>query len=376
MQGIPGPGRIGKQIGKAVNRRKGGRIATPGKAGAWGACRDGNCASGRTPGMTPQGRRLGRALVLAALLAGSGGCVRITYPLEMPPINLSYCHPVDFPHPDQMAPSAAIPQWCRNHVHIFLVHGMDPLDFANLEGLTEFCQNLGYVKTHFGQLYHIWKFKADLRKVREADREARFVLIGFSFGANVVRYLANVAKDEGIVIDLLVYLGGNTLENTLHDQPENVVHIVNILATGWIWNGCKMDRAENVNYDNCWHFGSPTHPKTLNLLSRELAVVAARVPVPPSLRPLPEGDELPPPRPLPPNELPPPRSLPDEELPRPRPALPPAEGKEQAKEDGDDWDFLEPNEGPPPPGPVQDYKHNHPSSLARTDPRLSQKKKK
>jgi hypothetical protein len=309
--------------------------------------------------MTPQGRRLGRALVLAGMLLGAGGCVRITYPLEFPPINLSYCHPVPYPRPDQLAPSAAVPQWCRNHVHIFLIHGMDPLDFANLDGLTEYCHNLGYIKTHYGQLYHLWKFKTDLRKVHEDDRDARFVLIGFSFGANMVRQLANAVKDEGIVIDLLVYLGGNTLENTPRDQPEHVIHIVNILATGWIW-----------------HFGSPTHPKTLNLLSRELAVVASRVPVPPSLQALPAGDELPPPRPLSPDELPPPRTLPPEELPRPRPALPPAENKEQAKGDGDDWDFLEPKEGPPPPGPVQEYKHNRPAPVWKPDPRLSQKQKK
>jgi hypothetical protein len=313
--------------------------------------------------MTPQTRRLMRALVLVGMLAGTGGCVRITYPMEFPPINLSYCHPVDFPHPEQMAPSAAVPQWSRNHVHIFIVHGMDPLDFANLEGLNDYCQNLGYIKTHYGQLYHLWQFQSDLRKVHQEDRDARFVLIGFSFGANMVRELANAVKDDGIKIDLLVYLGGNTLKNTPPNQPDHVLHIVNILATGWIWNGAKMDRADNIDCDDVWHFGSPTHPKTLAVLARELAVVAARVPLPPALRTLPEGDELPPPRPLAP-----------EELPRPRPARPPAADKQQAK-DEDDWNFLEPNEGPPPPGRVEDYKHNHPSPTMRRDPRLSQTQK-
>jgi hypothetical protein len=314
--------------------------------------------------MKPHTRRLGRVLVLVGILAVSGGCVRLNVGTELPPLNLSYCHPVPFPPPDQMGPSAAVPQWCRNHVHIFIIHGMDPLDFANLEGLTEWCQNLGYPKTCLGQLYHLWQFKSDLRKVHEQDRDARFVLMGFSFGANMVRELANAVKDEGITIDLLVYFGGNTLENTPPNQPDHVLHIVNILATGWIWNGCKMDRADNIDYDDCWHFGSPTHPKTRALLARELAVVAARVPVPPSLRTLPAGDELPPPRPVPP-----------EELPRPRlKTLPPEDGRE-AKEDGDDWNFLEPNQGPPPPGPVEEYKHNRPSPVCKPDPKQSQAKK-
>ncbi len=302
MQGKIGPRRIGKQIGKAVNPRNGGKIAIPGKAGAWGARRSRLSESAEAPGMTPLRWRLGRALWLAGMLAAASGC-------------LSLCHPVDFPSPERAAPSAAVPQCARNHVHIFLIHGLDPLDFANLEGVTAYCQQLGYIKTHYGQLYHLWKFKKDLRKVHEEDRDARFVLIGFSFGANMVRELANAVKDDGIVIDLLVYLGGNTLENTPPNQPDHVIHIVNILATGCIWNGCTMDRADNRHYDNVWHFGSPTHPQTLDLLGRELAVVASRVPVRlPTAPPLTPEDELPRPRPLAPQ---------GEELPAPRPVVPP-----------------------------------------------------
>ncbi len=55
--------------------------------------------------------------------------------------------------------------------------------------------------------------------------------------------------------------------------------------------------------------------------------------------------------------------------------MPPAEDKQQAKDEEDDWSFLEPNEGPPPPGPVQEYKHNHPSPTMRRDPRATQKQK-
>src|SRR5207302_11031816 len=73
-------------------------------------------------------------------------------------------------------------------------------------------------------------------------------------------------------------LGGNRLTNDLKDRPENVARIVNILATGWIWNGAALDDAENVNYDDVWHFGSPTHPKTLDLLTHELLQVAGKVP--------------------------------------------------------------------------------------------------
>ena len=240
--------------------------------------------------MTQQGcwpRRLCAFLLMAICLGTGSGC-------------LSFVHSLDVPPREQLLPATMIPAPARNHVHIFLIHGMDPLDLANLAGLTEYIQQLGYIKTHYGQLYHLWEFKKEMRRLHQAEPEARFVLIGFSFGANMVRELANAIKDDGIVIDLLVYLGGNTLENTPETQPEHVVHVVNILASGCIWNGTTMDRADNRHYTNVWHFGSPTHPQTRELLARELAVVAARVryveKAPPPPRP--QLEQAPLPRPL------------------------------------------------------------------------------
>lgn len=255
--------------------------------------------------MTLQGRwvrRLGGLFLTALCLATGPGC-------------LNFVHSLDAPPKEQILPSERIPTPSRNHVHIFLIHGMDPLDLANLGGLTEYIHALGYIKTHYGQMYHLWEFKTELRRVYKEDPEARFVLIGFSFGANLVRQLANAVKDEGVIIDLLVYLGGNTLENTPPNRPDHVLHIANILASGCIWNGTTLDGADNLHYDNVWHFGSPTHPQTRELLARELAVVAARVPY---------VERVPPPLP--------------EEAPRPRPVRP-----DQARKVAplpSDWDFL------------------------------------
>lgn len=237
-------------------------------------------------------RRLGVVSLAALSLLGGQGC-------------LSFVHSLDWPPKEQITQGEMIPAPCRNHVHVFLIHGVDPLDLANLNGLTEYIQRLGYIKTHYGQLYHLWDFKKEIRRVHKQEPQARFVLVGFSFGANFVRDVANAVKNDGIVIDLLIYLGGNTLENNAKAQPENVVHVVNILALGCIWNGAEMDRADNIHYDNVWHFGSPTHPQTRNLLARELAVVAARVPYVEKVPPLPPEieDEIPLPRRLSPDQL-------------------------------------------------------------------------
>ena len=235
--------------------------------------------------MARQGRWL-RILALAALTAGAGGC-------------MSFFHPIDPPLKEHLAQSACVPQEARNHVHIFFIHGMDPFDWANLSGVRDYLQSLGYIKTHYGQLYHVWQFKEDLRRVHREDPDARFVLIGFSFGANMVRNLANDANAEHIPIDLLIYLGGNTLKDCPEDKPENALHIVNILATGCIWNGDYLEGADNLNYGDVWHFGSPSYPKTLDVLAEELVKVAARVPV--VIREAPPwipGEDAPTPRPL------------------------------------------------------------------------------
>ena len=239
-------------------------------------------------------RRLGsccRSLVLAAVaaIAASGGCTPFRYSVAAPTR-------------EQLAQSACLPQAARNHVHIFFIHGMDPCDWANLSGVCDFLHSLGYLKTHYGQLYHVWQFENEVRRIHQEDPCARFVLIGFSFGANMVRNVGQVANAEHIPIDLLVYLGGNTLENCPQDKPENAVHIVNILATGCIWNGDYLDGADNLNYGDVWHFGSPSHPKTLDVLVEELAKVAARVPV--VIREAPAwhwGEDAPTPRPITPS---------------------------------------------------------------------------
>jgi predicted esterase len=254
--------------------------------------------------MVRHGRWLrGLAPALLAAAVGISGC-------------MPFLHQVGAPSKEQLAQTSCVPQAARNHVHIFFIHGMDPFDWANLEGVRDFLHSLGFIKTHYGQIYHVWQFENELRQVHKEDPCARFVLIGFSFGANMVRNLAHVANQENIPIDLLVYLGGNTLENCPDDKPENALHIVNILATGCIWNGDYLEGADNLTYGDVWHFGSPSHPRTLELLVDELAKVAARVPVvvqePPPL--MPGGEEAPTPRPIVPSKA----------------------------ERRDEWDFLKP----------------------------------
>jgi hypothetical protein len=236
-------------------------------------------------------RRLGAVSLAALCLLCGQGC-------------LSFVHSLDVPPKEQIAYGESLPAPCRNHVHIFIIHGLDPFDLANLNGLAEYIQQLGYLKTHYGQLYHLWEFKKEMRRIHKQEPQARFVVIGFSLGTNVACELANAVQEDGIIIDLLIYLGGEyTLGNTPRTQPKNATRILNIMAEGGF--GHAYDRAENICYNDVWHFGSPTHPQTRELLARELVALAARVPYhdkPPPLPPELEN-EIPLPRRLTPDQL-------------------------------------------------------------------------
>jgi hypothetical protein len=250
------------------------------------------------------GRRVLSCLSAGVLLVNSG-CLSFLNAVHKPPAEEAVLSCLEVPKP------------CRDHVHIFLVHGMDPLDSANLAGVRDYLHSLGFNQVYYGQLYHTGHFKKEVRRIHREDAEARFALIGFSFGANMVRNIAQDAKADGIHIDLLVYLGGNTLDNIPHDRPENAGHIVNILAKGCIWNGAQLDGAENINVPDVYHFGSPTHPATLQMLNRELARIAVAVPI---------------------VEIQPPPQIPEDAEPTPRPIQLPAASASASGE----WDFLKP----------------------------------
>ena len=249
-------------------------------------------------------RLLGRLALAAGLWTGAGCHHLLHHEVEQPPHVVLRCQDL---HP-----------CCRDHVHIFIIHGTDPLDFANLNGLNAYLRDLGFRKTYLGQLYHRNDVTREVRRVHAADPEARFVLIGFSLGANMVRDVTQTVKPDGVHIDLLVYLGGNTLEDGPRDRPENCGRLINILAKGCIWNGTTFADGENIHLPDVFHFGSPMHPHTRELLAAELAEVGARVPILVPAGQMPGGPLF------------------EEPTPAPR-AVPAA-----APAARDEWDFLKP----------------------------------
>jgi hypothetical protein len=170
--------------------------------------------------------------------------------------------------PESISPCA------KQHVYTFIVNGLDPCNYSNLTGVRDHCVSLGYENTFYGQLYHGLWIEKRIRQIRAQDPQARFVLVGFSAGVLTVRNVACTLKNEGVCIDRMIYLGGFTLDNVPRNRPDNVGKLYHILANGQVWNGVPIDGAENIKCQDVWHFGSPTHPKSLQVLETCLTEAA------------------------------------------------------------------------------------------------------
>ena len=102
--------------------------------------------------------------------------------------------------------------------------------------MAEYFRTIGFTNTSSYQFPMTWKVRRQIETLR-TDPEARIVLLGFSVGANCVRSLANDLQRDGVYIDCLVYMGGDTIFNTCNSKPANVGQIVNITGHGLVFLG-------------------------------------------------------------------------------------------------------------------------------------------
>ena len=229
-------------------------------------------------------RRLGMLLSFGCWIS-LAGCASASWPPG------SLLHPVDPPRPELLAGVQSVPACGRDHVYVFLVNGLDPGNICNFRGLYDYVSNLGFANVYFGQLWDGPHFVHNIRQIRCQDPLAKIVLLGYSAGANAVSLMAQSLKKDGTQIDLLIYLGGDTLCNCKTTRPENACKVINIRAWGLVFlaggiiNGTDIDGCENYSLGFVRHSCVPSNRPQLELLARELAELAASVPACPVLRP-------------------------------------------------------------------------------------------
>src|SRR5262249_9690781 len=131
------------------------------------------------------------------------------------------------PEAEMAAGCLDVPLPCRSRVHVFFLQSLDPLDLANLAGVESHVRSLGFIKTWFGQPYHVTHFADAIRKLHEDDPEVRFALVGFGKGARSACELAASFAPEAIPIDLLVALAPADLD--LGPRPGNLARVVRVV---------------------------------------------------------------------------------------------------------------------------------------------------
>jgi hypothetical protein len=245
--------------------------------------------------------RLGAWGLLVLGCAAGAGCCCPLYSV----------HPV----PDDLAETCACIAPCgRKHVYTFCVQSADPLDCANLEGVKEYVQSLGFPMTWFGHYWHIGHFCKVIVRLHQEDPDAHFVVVGFVNGADPGCKLVDKVGAYGICVDLLVRLDSNLLGEE-SCRPANAHKVITVVASDSKNKRSPQDEAEEMYVASTGPFGPATHSGTLELLARELARLAGSVPA---------VDDVP--------TLPFPRNEP---TPRPVTTV-------KAKHEPGEWDFLEP----------------------------------
>jgi hypothetical protein len=191
----------------------------------------------------------------------------------------SLIHPLKLEKLTLHEQAQSIPQEKKDRVHFFLINGLDPLYSGNLNGVAAYFRSIGFANTSCHQFPSTWKVRRQIETIRRSDPEARIVLLGYSAGANFVRSLANNVQRDGIHIDCLIYVGGDTIFNSPSSRPQNVGQIVNITGHGMIFlgrdlyfKGDNIDGAVNHRVD-ARHILLPGQRDTINLIGQ--AVIGA-----------------------------------------------------------------------------------------------------
>src|ERR1700756_2307886 len=112
-------------------------------------------------------------------------------------VGLGFFHPLQACDPKVVKACEAAPADGREHVHTFIVNGLDPLQLGNLNGMAGYLRRLGFPQTHFEPLMGYRATRRQIREIRQSDPDAKIVLVGYSVGALVVRRLANDLQREG-----------------------------------------------------------------------------------------------------------------------------------------------------------------------------------
>jgi hypothetical protein len=229
-------------------------------------------------------RRVFGGLVLAAGLMAGPGCLCLNpTPIDLPPDCTNAC--------------ADVPCACRGKVYIFLLSGFDLFDTDRVADFRAALIRAGFTKVYNGQFYHDTYFAGEMRRLALKEPDAKFVLVGFSLGADEAVSLAESVSQHNIPITLLASVDPYWWSDAPAQAPRNVQQVMNIHGEPLLIAG-RMSAGTDVQIPETFPANITAHPLTAEHLARSLAEIAGTLPRPEPPPTLPIVETTPTPRPV------------------------------------------------------------------------------
>ena len=160
-----------------------------------------------------------------------------------------------------------LPTACRGQVYVFLIHGLTPTTDCGLEALRLKLAENGFPKVGVAELGSNCCVASEVKKIRQCEPDARFVLVGYDLGGPAAVRLARDLTMQGARVEGAVLLdptrcvercGGRTLLITSGTTPSTAPH------------------TDRIVVPDATHFKLPAHPATVAAVTEFLKEVAAR----------------------------------------------------------------------------------------------------
>jgi hypothetical protein len=194
---------------------------------------------------------------------------------------------------EDAGPLCPVPVCDRRHVYTFLINGLAPNEC--LDQLRLNIAERGFEKVGKMELCHTWWLWSEMKRIQRCEPEARFVLVGYGFGAASAVGLARDASRESVTVDAVVLLDPAGVKDW-SGCAERVV----VIRAGQPMATDESGRCTRVPGG---HISLPKQPQTADAIAAVLAETAARVEHPPFDEvpyfqhpdaPAPRDDRLPP----------------------------------------------------------------------------------
>ena len=232
--------------------------------------------------------RLALGIVVSAITLAAAGCrVPGEAGESIPPLNagFSFVHPVEKPDEAVIERSKQLSPAQKQRIHLFACNGLDPFCLGNLNGFCHAVRSLGFENVYFGQVWEPAAIERKIVAVRQGDPSAKIVVVGYSVGANEARRICNGLKRQSLSIDLLVYLGGDTVRDVPESRPENAGRILNITGHGFVvsggdllFRGEDISGATNVRLDER-HILLPSRSAALDIFLTHVVEIGGSAPI-------------------------------------------------------------------------------------------------